>query len=101
MRIKYGLCGSCPREQKETDCKQTDSLQSLFSRRQSDAPQKIDKSWICAQVVEGRVDPQSGELIGTLLKGLVQHGQRLRVIAESGVDLGDVYRRDVAPLRDL
>jgi len=71
------------------------------SLRQPDAPQKIDKSWIRAQVVEGRVDPQSGELIGPLSKGLVQQCQRLRVIAKSGVDPGDVDRGDVAPLGDL
>src|SRR5262245_45180517 len=71
------------------------------SLRQPDALQKIDKSGIRAKAVEGRVDPQSGELIGALFKGLVQQGQRLRVIAKSGVDPGDVDRGDVATLGDL
>lgn len=39
---------------------------------QPDALQKVDKTWIGAQGVEGRFDPQSGELVGTVLESLVQ-----------------------------
>src|SRR5262245_6687868 len=69
--------------------------------RQTDAPQQINKARISAHGVEGPVNPQSGELIGALLKGLVQPGQRLCGLAQSGVDPGDVDRRDVALLCDL
>src|SRR5262245_12789463 len=70
-------------------------------RRQSNTPQQIDKARIRAKVVEGRVYPQSGELIGTFLESPVQQAQRLCGLAKFGIDPGDVYRRDVTLFRDV
>src|SRR5258706_6165125 len=71
------------------------------SQGKVDAPQQVREPRVGAQAVESLLHFEVNQPVGAFVISLLQPGERPILLAQAGIDGGDLVGRDIPPLSEL